>query len=101
MPDSAIRTSSDEDWDALMRQLRAQPKAQPRPFFYGRVRARLATEAAASHWPPVWLRRPTYAAMLGALVLSLSGDCSVLRPVASPASSAAHPGYQPLRGLPR
>lgn len=67
----------DEEWDDLVRQLRSQPKAQLRPFFYNRVRARLAADAAEkSACLLEWLRRPAYAVLLGALVLSLSGDNS-------------------------
>ena len=67
-----------------MRQLRQQPKAQPQPFFYTRVRARLAAEQLApTAWLPAWARRPAYAALLGALVLAVSGDGTTLRPAAS------------------
>ena len=83
MSDSAPRPVPDEAWDDLVRQLRNQPKVHPRPFFYTRVQARLAAGAAAkSQALPGWLRRPVYAALLGALVLSLSGDGVALRPVA-------------------
>ena len=64
-----------------MRQLHARPQARPRPFFYSRVHARLATDASAQSQPLMaWLRRPAYAALLGALVMALSGDGSALRP---------------------
>lgn len=75
MPDSARYSGSDEKWEALMHQLRQQPKATPRPFFYARVQARLlATAGAATPLLPDWLRRPAYALVLGALVLAVSGD---------------------------
>ncbi|MBF9143513.1 hypothetical protein [Hymenobacter properus] len=66
---------SDEAWSDLLSQLARQPPAQPRPFFYGRVQARLAAQAAAEKpLVPGWLRRPAFAALLAALVLSLPGD---------------------------
>ena len=74
MSDSADRTAADEEWDNLLRQWRTQPQAQPRPFFYSRVRARLVAEAAAERQLlPSWLRWPSYAVML-LIVLLLSGD---------------------------
>ncbi|MET4076080.1 hypothetical protein [Hymenobacter sp. UYCo722] len=87
MSDSAARPDTDQEWEALMRQLRTQPPAQPRPFFYNRVRARLATEARRP-WLPGWVRRPAYAVLLGALVLALSGDDAGLTSGAAP--PAAH-----------
>ena len=86
MSDSDFRPGSDEEWAALLRQLRRQPKAQPQPFFYARVHARLAgSQAQATAWLPAWARRPAYAALLGALVLAVSGDGAALHP-AAPAS---------------
>ena len=85
MSNSAIRPAPNDDWDDLMRQLREQPNARPRPFFYHRVRSRLAAEAAAKSPSPAlpgWLRRPAYAVLCGAVVLALAGDCAVLRPAA-------------------
>lgn len=85
MPNPAIRPGSDEEWEALLRQLRQPPKAQPRPFFYVRVRTRLAAQpSAARHGLPGWLRRPAYAALLGALVLVVSRDGATLHPTAAP-----------------
>ncbi|TGE17602.1 hypothetical protein [Hymenobacter elongatus] len=79
MPDSATRPTADEEWENVLRQWRAQQKAQPRPFFYSRVRARLVGKALAERQPQyTWLRWPSYAAMLGILLL-LSGDGAVLR----------------------
>ena len=81
MSDSVVRPSSDEEWETLMHQLHNQPKARPQPFFYTRLHARLTADAAAkSPLFPAWLRRPVYAALLGALVITLSGDGSALRP---------------------
>ena len=97
MSDSAARPVSDAEWDDLMHQLHAQPKARPRPFFYSRVQARLATEtAAAGHSLLGWLRRPAYVALLGALVITLSGDCS-----AGVAQGADCPDCQPARTIQR
>ena len=83
MSDLAARPAPDEEWDNLMRQLRTQPKVQPRPFFYYRVYTRLTAQAAAKAPAlPNWLRRPAYAALCGAVVLALAGDCVTLRPAA-------------------
>ncbi len=98
MSDSAFRPDADDAWEDLLRQLPRRPQAQPRPFFYGRVQARLAADAAAE--PPLvpgWIRRPAYAALLGALVLSLTGDCAADGAVAGNAG----PGYQASRALRR
>lgn len=100
MPDFATRPPDDDEWENLLRQWRAQPHAQPRPFFYSRVRARLVGEALPERHPlPTWLRWPSYAVMLGILLL-LSGDGAALRQPAShyrqPYSSsqeAALPGH--------
>ena len=76
MSDSA-RSAADKALDDLLQQLHRQPKAQPRPFFYTRVQARLTANAAAEkQLVPDWLRRPVYVALLGALVLGLTGDGS-------------------------
>ncbi len=69
-----------------MRQLRACPKGQPRPFFYARVHARLTAElTAVGSWLPAWARRPAYLALLGALMLAVSGDGVALHPTATAA----------------
>lgn len=102
MSDSAVRPISDEEWEGLVRQLHDQPKARPRPFFYNRVHARLtAADAAKSQTLPGWLRRPAYVALLGALVMSLSGDGSALRPGAEVNHCEACPNGQLPRLLPR
>jgi hypothetical protein len=98
MPDPAARPSADEELDHLLRQWRAQPAAQPRPFFYGRVRARLDRAAAQEQQVrTAWLRRSAYAAVLGALILALSGD----RPAVGATPYEAGPGFpaavQPVR----
>ncbi len=83
MSNLASRLAPDQEWDDLMRQLRSQPKAQPRPFFYHRVHSRLTAQATAKAPPlPNWLRRPAYAALCGAVVLVLAGDCATIRPAA-------------------
>ncbi len=87
MPDSAFDPTPDEEWAALMRRLRAQPPARPRPFFYARLTARLTAPVPARPMPlPAWLRRPAYAVLLGAVVLTLSGDGRVLPPLVLPAA---------------
>ena len=93
MSDSALRPGSDEEWENLLHQLRLQPKGQPRPFFYARVRARLATERQpASFWLANWRRRPAYAALFGALILAMSGDGA-----AQPPAAASQHATQPAR----
>ena len=98
MSDSTTRPVADPEWDDLMRQLRNQPKAGVRPFFYARVQARLAaTGAAQSHAFPGWLRRPAYAALLGALVMTLSGDGAAQRPTAAAPCQDCPGARQPPR----
>jgi hypothetical protein len=84
MSNPDLRPSSDEEWQELLRQLQLLPKAQPQPFFYARVHARLSAPRTT---PFAWLHRPAYAALLGALILAVSGDGAALR--AAPAAS--HP----------
>ncbi|HEX8425305.1 hypothetical protein [Hymenobacter sp.] len=79
MPDSATRSTTDEELENLLHQWRAQQATQPQPFFYSRVRARLVSEAVTERQSlPTWLRWPSYAFMLG-LLLMLSGDGVALR----------------------
>ena len=87
MSDSAARPDADPEWEDLLRRLRTQPPAQPRPFFYSRVQARLAARARPP-WLPVWVRRPAYAMLLGALVLALSGDDTALAAGADPPTAS-------------
>jgi len=95
MADLTTRPVADQEWDDLVRQLHNQPKTGVRPFFYARVQARLAANAAAqSHALPGWLRRPAYAALLGALVMTLSGDGAARRPAAA-ARCQDCPGARP------
>lgn len=93
MSDTAPRPGPDEAWDDLLHELRTQPKAQPRPFFYGRVQARLAANTAAAAGPalPTWLRRPAYAVLLSVLMLTLSGDAAALRAAAGAAPRRVSP----------
>ena len=88
MSDSAPRPDADQEWADLLHQLRTQPPAQPRPFFYARVQARLAAHARRP-WLPDWVRRPAYALLLGALVLALNGDNAALATGVAPASASA------------
>ena len=94
MSDSAPRPGSEEEWEALMHQLRLQPKVQPRPFFYARIQARLLAPAGGPGcWH--WLRRPAYAAVLSAMILAISGDNS-----AAATARISAPGSQPAQQLP-
>lgn len=90
-----MRPGSDEQWEDLLRQLRTRPPVRPRPFFYARVHVRLAGTRPAETVLPGWLRRPAYAVLLGALVLTLSGDGIVLRPAPHATSGSASHGGQP------
>ena len=93
MPDSVFRPDPDEEWEALLRQLR-QPQAQPQPFFYARIQGRLLSKAnSATTWLPAWLRRPVYAAVLSALVLAVSGDGAVAA-TARTSVASSRPGPQ-------
>ena len=75
MLNSAPQPGSEEEWEALLRQLRQPATGSPSPFFYARVRARLESQANRPFsWLPPWLRRPAYAALLGLLILAVSGD---------------------------
>ena len=97
MPNPDRYPGSEEEWQDLLTQLRRQPQPQPQPFFYARVQARLgARRPAPPAALPGWLRRPAYAALLGALILAVSGDGAALR--AAPAAS--HPSQLPS-ALPR
>ena len=87
MSDSAARPDADEEWDGLLQQLHSQPTVQPRPYFYGRVQARLAVEAGRAWWP-AWVRRPAYALLLGSLMLALSGDGTALASGANPPAAS-------------
>lgn len=79
MTNAATGPKADEDWEQLLREWRPQPDARPRPFFYGRVRARLVNATAAGRpSAQAWLRWPAYAVMLGMLLL-LSGDDATLQ----------------------
>jgi hypothetical protein len=96
MSNPAIRPGSDEEWEELMRQLRVQAQAQPRSFFYARVQARLAAERhTGSAWLLGWVRRPAYLALLGALILAVSGDGTSLPPVATGNQYDIHHSGQP------
>lgn len=97
MTDPTARYGTDDEWDELLRPWRTQPAAGPRPFFYGRVRARLERATAARQQArTAWLRRTAYAALLGALLLGLSGDSAAA--AASPAAGRGGlPSALPVR----
>lgn len=96
MSNSASRPDPDPEWEAALQQLRQQPKAQPQPFFYARVHARLAAQLhPRGAWLPGWVRRPAYVLLLGTLVLAVSGDGAALRPAAAPGHYPSPPAPQP------
>ncbi|GAB3870040.1 hypothetical protein GCM10028824_18100 [Hymenobacter segetis] len=90
MSNSDARPGTDQEWEDLMAQLRTQPLAQHRPFFYTRVQARLAT-APPPAWRPGWIRRPAYALLLGALVLLLGGDDAAIASAGGATVAASAP----------
>lgn len=96
MSEPTFRAAPDEEWDALMHQLHNRPKASPRPFFYSRVNARLAAanEPRGRFWSERVLR-PIYAVLLGAMVLTLSGDGRALHPAAGSTHGNAADSRQP------
>ncbi|MFD1871918.1 hypothetical protein [Hymenobacter bucti] len=96
MSNPASRPGPDPEWEAALQQLRRQPKAQPQPFFYARVQARLAAQLLPRRaWLPGWVRRPAYAVLLGMLVLAVSGDGAALRPAAAPGHYTSDPTDPP------
>ncbi|TGD79441.1 hypothetical protein [Hymenobacter wooponensis] len=102
MSNSPLLPDSDQDWSDLMRQLQAGPPARPRSGFYTRVQARLVADTAvAPSWWPMWFHRPAYALLLGALLITLSGDGSALRPAQKVGSCESCPDEQPQRELKR
>jgi hypothetical protein len=102
MSNSASGPGSDqEEWASLLEQLRKQPPAHPQPFFYARVQARLATQLApVGPWLPDWVRRPAYVALVGLLVLAVSGDGVALRQATAADSYSTYPPGQPASMLP-
>lgn len=97
MSNSDLPPGSDQAWEALVHQLRQPPQAEPRPFFYARVHARLLARAdTANTLLPKWLRKPAYAAALCALVLAMSGDgASTTAP--APSHGTSNPAQQLAR----
>ncbi|GAB3856110.1 hypothetical protein GCM10028822_28000 [Hymenobacter terrigena] len=82
------RPDTDQQWEDLIGQLRHQPLAQPRPFFYSRVQTRLTSHSHQAGLPN-WIRRPAYALLLGALVLVLGGDGPALASGGAPVTASA------------
>lgn len=87
MSKPVLRPGSEEEWEALLHQMRQAPQAQPRPFFYARVQARLTAGPSPKAGRLGWVRRPVYVALLGLLGLAMSGDGVVLSP-AQPAPTS-------------
>ncbi|WP_035564210.1 hypothetical protein [Hymenobacter sp. IS2118] len=102
MSDSAFRPTPEQEWEDLVRQLHDQAQGQPRPFFYNRVSARLAGRPTTpGRAVPVWMRRPAYAALLGVIMLVLSGDVGALRPAPAATPATAPAAASPLRSHPQ
>jgi hypothetical protein len=82
----------DQQWEDRFRKLGHLKPAQPRPFFYTRLEARLETrlsklEGAASL--PWWLQRPAYA--FGTLGILVALNVSVALWQTSPTPPAPEP----------
>ena len=79
----------DQPWENRFRKLGKLKPAQPRPFFYTRLEARLEqSELAASL--PWWLQRPAYA--LGTLAVLIALNVSVALWQTSPPTPETDPG---------
>jgi len=91
MSDSSTRPNADEEWENLLHQWQTEVAVPPRPYFYGRVHARLVNATGAKH-PPLrtWRHWPAYAVMLGILLL-LSGDDAGLHAVSGVQESNHQP----------
>lgn len=97
MSNSDLPPGSDQEWEELLRQLQVSAQAEPQPFFYARVHARLLAQAnTANTLLPKWFRKPAYAAALCALVLAVSGDGAVAT-AARPSPQASSPAKQLTR----
>ncbi|QDA60647.1 hypothetical protein [Hymenobacter jejuensis] len=75
MSDQWNLPEDDEAWTTLLRSL-PQGQLEPRPFFFARLQARLATQPPLLALP-TWLRRSVYAFSLAALVLALNADTAL------------------------
>lgn len=76
MSDPLNLPEDDEAWTSLLRSLRQGPP-EPRPFFFARLQARLATQQPQPPALPTWLRRSVYAFSVAALVLALNADTAM------------------------
>ncbi|WP_128548330.1 hypothetical protein [Larkinella soli] len=76
-----------DQWEALFGKLRKVEPAEPKPFFYARVQARLARRSEPQQPVPAWWFRPAYAvAGLALLVLlNLAVAVGYQNPADSPA----------------
>ncbi|WP_303312633.1 hypothetical protein [Hymenobacter sp. BT730] len=70
-------SEDDAAWTALLRTLPSPSHAEPRPYFFTRLQARLDAQQPQPAALPTWLRRPVYALLLGALVLALNADTAL------------------------
>ncbi|OUJ70275.1 hypothetical protein [Hymenobacter crusticola] len=77
MPNPFNLPEDDEAWTTLLRSLQPPTPAEPRPFFYARLQARLAAQPPQPTMLPPWLRRMAYAFSVGALVLALNADTAL------------------------
>ncbi|MFD1144356.1 hypothetical protein ACFQ4C_24730 [Larkinella insperata] len=91
------RNSEDQPWEDRFRKLGKLDRAQPRPFFYARLEARLKAKLKNQNEPseaaavlPWWLQKPAYA--LGTLGLLIAMNVAVALWQNRPAAPEADPG---------
>ena len=84
-----MNRNEEEHWENRFRKLGNLSPAQPRPYFYTRLKARMEqSELAASL--PWWLQRPAYA--LGTLGILIALNVGVAIWQNTPATPEADPG---------
>ena len=72
-----LNLPEDDAWTMRLRALQPHGPAEPRPFFFARLQARLAVQHPQPTLLPSWLRRAAYAFSIGALVLVLNADTAL------------------------
>ncbi|MGV3558020.1 hypothetical protein [Larkinella arboricola] len=87
------RNSEDQQWEDRFRKLKKLDRAQPRPYFYTRLEARLKArieQSEAAAVLPWWLQKPAYA--LGTLGLLIAMNVAVALWQNRPAVPETDPG---------
>lgn len=83
------RNREDQPWEDRFRKLGNLDRAQPKPYFYSRLKARIEQSEAAAVLP-WWLQKPAYA--LGTLGLLIAMNVAVALWQNRPAVPEADPG---------